>query len=148
MATGRPVRTAINAGSTMTPSTVLAPAAAPSPPPSAPPPAPPPRPPVEVRMRPVQPAPAPPPAGRPAPGEPQLHRRVPQANLAPELRRDNAGYTAAEEHARPAAPGPDAVQARDALSRYQASRRAARALVEGSFVDDRDRPGSGGGDWA
>jgi hypothetical protein len=99
-------------------------------------------------MRPVQPAPPPPPARTPTPGEPQLNRRVPQANLAPELRRDN-GYAAPDEPAPPAAPpGPDAVQARDALSRYQASRRAARALVEGTSVDDRDRPGSGGGDWA
>ena len=196
MAAGRPVQT-INAGSMMTPSTVLAPATGAGFPPNgvprggfppngsssngrpsadarpdggragafaddigghtwpgwfpasegaspaaATPPAPPPRPPVEARMRPGQPAPP------PVPGEPQLNRRVPQANLAPELRRDN-GYAAPDEPAGPAAPpGPDAVQARDALSRYQASRRAARALVEGTSVDDRERPGSGGGDWA
>jgi len=98
-------------------------------------------------MRPVQPAPPPPPAGAPGAGEPQLNRRVPQANLAPELRRHN-GDAALDEHRPATPPGPDAVQARDALSRYQASRRAARALVEGTPVDDRDRPGSGGGDWA
>jgi signal transduction histidine kinase len=55
-----------------------------------------------------------------------LSRRVPQAHLAPELRRHGQGA---------AAPGPDgmlpdAAEARAALSRYQASRQAARAMVD------------------
>jgi len=54
---------------------------------------------------------------------PQLNRRVPQANLTPELRRASpAGDTAI-----PAPTSiPDAQRARDALSRYQASRQAAQ----------------------
>jgi signal transduction histidine kinase len=59
---------------------------------------------------------------------PLLSRRVPQAHLAPELRRRGQG---------PAAPAvaadgslPDAAEARAALSRYQASRQAARAMVD------------------
>jgi signal transduction histidine kinase len=75
----------------------------------------------------------------PAPVEPQLARRVPQAHLAPELRRQQA------EAAAPFAPPPDAEQAREALSRYQASREAARALVERDPMDGNghapDRPG-------
>ena len=54
---------------------------------------------------------------------PQLNRRVPQANLIPELRRASpAGETAI-----PAPTStPDAQRAREALSRYQASRQAAQ----------------------
>ena len=100
---------------------------------------------------PVPQAPGPPLSQGPPPpasaGEAQLSRRVPQAHLAPELRRRTA--TAASDHADPAAPPPDAVQARNALSRYQASRRAARALVEGTADEGDDRSGPGpGGDWA
>jgi hypothetical protein len=86
--------------------------------------------------------------GRPAPAarvpvpplpEPQLARRVPQAHLAPELRRQQA------ESADQSAPPPDADQAREALSRYQASREAARALVDRDPMDGNgrgpDRPG-------
>jgi signal transduction histidine kinase len=64
-----------------------------------------------------------------------LSRRVPQAHLAPELRRNG----------QPPAPGgpegslPDAAEARAALSRYQASRQAAKAVV-----DDRGSPGGAG----
>jgi signal transduction histidine kinase len=70
----------------------------------------------------------------PPPAEPQLARRVPQAHLAPELRRQQA------EAATPPAPPPDAEQAREALSRYQASREAARALVERDPMDGNGRP--------
>ena len=59
---------------------------------------------------------------------PVLSRRVPQAHLAPELRRHG------QEPGQPAARGdahlPDAAEARAALSRYQASRQAARAVVD------------------
>jgi hypothetical protein len=59
---------------------------------------------------------------------PLLSRRVPQAHLAPELRRRG------QEQAAPAARAdgrlPDAAEAREALSRYQASRQAARAMVD------------------
>jgi signal transduction histidine kinase len=71
---------------------------------------------------------------RPAPVEPQLSRRVPQAHLAPELRRQQA------ESAEPPAPPPDADQAREALSRYQASREAARALVDRDPMDGNGHP--------
>jgi signal transduction histidine kinase len=71
---------------------------------------------------------------RPAPVEPQLARRVPQAHLAPELRRQQA------ESAEPPAPPPDADQAREALSRYQASREAARALVDRDPMDGNGHP--------
>ncbi|HEU4397434.1 MAG TPA: ATP-binding protein [Actinomycetota bacterium] len=70
----------------------------------------------------------------PPPPEPQLARRVPQAHLAPELRRQQA------EAADNAAPPPDADQAREALSRYQASREAARALVDPDPMDVNGRP--------
>jgi signal transduction histidine kinase len=69
---------------------------------------------------------------------PMLSRRVPQAHLAPELRRSGQGPAAA----RPDAPLPDAAEARAALSRYQASRQAARAVVEEEA--DPERPASGG----
>jgi hypothetical protein len=57
-----------------------------------------------------------------------LSRRVPQAHLAPELRRRG------QEQGQRAGGGdavlPDATEARAALSRYQASRQAARAVVD------------------
>jgi hypothetical protein len=56
-----------------------------------------------------------------------LARRVPQAHLAPELRRGGQGPAAS---ARGDGPLPDATEARAALSRYQASRQAARAVVD------------------
>jgi signal transduction histidine kinase len=59
-----------------------------------------------------------------------LSRRVPQAHLAPELRRRGQGREAAA--ARGDGPLPDAAEARAALSRYQASRQAARAVVDES----------------
>ena len=59
---------------------------------------------------------------------PMLSRRVPQAHLAPELRRRG------QEQGQRAGGGdavlPDATEARAALSRYQASRQAARAVVD------------------
>jgi signal transduction histidine kinase len=69
---------------------------------------------------------------------PTLSRRTPQAHLAPELRRSGQGPAAA----RPDAPLPDAAEARAALSRYQASRQAARAVVEDRV--DPEGPASGG----
>jgi hypothetical protein len=63
---------------------------------------------------------------------------VPQAHLAPELRRQQA------EPAEPPVPPPDADQARQALSRYQASREAARALVD---RDPMDGNGHREGGW-
>jgi hypothetical protein len=59
---------------------------------------------------------------------PLLSRRVPQAHLAPELRRRGQGQAAPA--ARADGPLPDAAEARAALSRYQASRQAARAIVD------------------
>jgi signal transduction histidine kinase len=76
----------------------------------------------------------------PAPAEPHLARRVPQAHLAPELRRQQA------ETAEESAPPPDAEQAREALSRYQASREAARALVDRDPMDGNGHP-TGEGGW-
>ena len=87
---------------------------------------------------PTPPAPTPPPpapAARPEPrppadGAPRLSRRVPQANLAAGLRREpasRAGRTDPET----GAVVRDAAAARDALSRFQASQRAARSTVEG-----------------
>jgi signal transduction histidine kinase len=97
-------------------------------------------------------APTPPAAAAPDPVEPRLARRVPQAHLAPELRRRPAGPD------EPPAPTPDADQARAALSRYQANRQAAQALVDGEPMDGNGRPPgspdpgrqtrpSGDGDW-
>jgi signal transduction histidine kinase len=74
-----------------------------------------------------------------APAEPRLTRRVPQAHLAPELRRRQANPAA------PPAPPPDADQARAALSRYQASREAARAVVDRD--DGNGAPPAGDGGW-
>jgi signal transduction histidine kinase len=105
-----------------------------------------------VSAPPVPPAPVPAGVERPATGEPLLSRRVPQAHLAPELRRHETAATAAA-----AAPLPDASEARAALSRYQASRQAARAVVDGGGapggltpsppVDagDLERPAGNGG---
>jgi hypothetical protein len=113
---------------------------------------------------------APPPAAgapHPAPGSPQpapvtvgeaaadgivLARRVPQAHLAPELRRPGRDAPAAE----PEGPLPDAAEARAALSRYQASRQAARAVVDqggaatGGRADDvgPDGPAASNGGWS
>jgi hypothetical protein len=86
-----------------------------------------------------RPAPATATAQPPEPAEPHLTRRVPQAHLAPELRRQDA--TPAE----PPAPPPDADQARAALSRYQASREAARQVVDRDTLDGNGRPA--GEDW-
>jgi hypothetical protein len=78
-----------------------------------------------------------------------LSRRVPQAHLAPELRRH--GQAAAT--ARADGPLPDAADARAALSRYQASRQAARAVVDetagpgGADELGPERPPSAGG-WS
>jgi hypothetical protein len=55
-----------------------------------------------------------------------LARRVPQAHLAPELRRDGPAAAGGAPDGR----RPDAAEARAALSRYQASRQAAKAVVE------------------
>ena len=55
-----------------------------------------------------------------------LARRVPQAHLAPELRRHGRAVPAAEAEGAL----PDAAEARAALSRYQASRQAAKAVVD------------------
>ncbi len=66
----------------------------------------------------------------PAAPEPQLTRRVPQSHLAPELR----------SQPEPARAALDGAPAREALSRYQASRRAARAQV----VED----GAAASDWS
>jgi Histidine kinase-, DNA gyrase B-, and HSP90-like ATPase len=57
-------------------------------------------------------------------GKPELRRRVPQAHLAPELRQPVAEETGVE-------PQIDGAAA-SALSRYQASRQAAQAVVEDS----------------
>lgn len=53
----------------------------------------------------------------------RFNRRKPQANLAPELRRGRGGGPAGE--ASGPVSQPDAVRARDALSRYQANRQSA-----------------------
>ncbi len=82
--------------------------------------------------------------GKPAGAEeagPRLSQRVPQANLAEGLRRTQG----------PSGPPPqplrDPEQAREALSRFQASQRMARALLdEGSIDDSGNRNGSGGAD--
>jgi len=68
-----------------------------------------------------------------------LSRRVPQAHLAPELRR-NGQATAAP---RPDRPVPDAAEARAALSRYQASRQAAKAMVDDGDAEPGRRSGGG-----
>jgi hypothetical protein len=85
----------------------------------------------------------------PVAAEPLLSRRVPQANLAPELRRQGQGQAGRAE-----GPLPDAGEARAALSRYQASRQAARAVVDesGAPAARADEAGPGGppagGGWS
>jgi signal transduction histidine kinase len=69
------------------------------------------------------------PAAPTAEGRPGLRRRVPQAHLAPELRQP-----AAEE---PDFALPPDGGAASALSRYQASRQAAQAVVDGAGPDGR-----------
>jgi signal transduction histidine kinase len=87
-----------------------------------------------------EPAPAAPGDGNGAEGL-LLARRVPQAHLAPELRRGGPGPAAS---ARGDGPLPDAAEARAALSRYQASRQAARAVVDenGAPAGRADEAGS------
>jgi signal transduction histidine kinase len=125
----------------------------PPPPPAAPPSAAPPPPPAPAPAHPAAPPPSTPPwahmPSTPAQSPtdvPRLSRRVPQAHLAPELRRHSDDGEQPATPVEPQAPA-DAIQTRDALSRYQASRKAAQALVEGSTDDDGDRPAPGGG-WA
>jgi signal transduction histidine kinase len=72
---------------------------------------------------------------QPDAGEPRLARRVPQAHLAPELR-DPSGTV--EPAPRSVAEGN---RTREALSRYQASREAARAMVEASEEPGFDTSG-------
>ncbi len=72
-----------------------------------------------------------------APADPPLNRRVPQANLVPELRRASPVGGAAIPEPTPA---PDAKRARDALSRYQASRLAAQTQMT-----QQQRDGNPGG---
>jgi hypothetical protein len=62
----------------------------------------------------------------------QLRRRVPQANLAAGLRRDNGGQPPHDE----APVVRDPMAARNALSRFQAAQRAARDAVEGGAGED------------
>jgi signal transduction histidine kinase len=57
----------------------------------------------------------------------RLSRRVPQAHLAPELQRDHQAAERKQAATVSAGPPADAARAREALSRYQASRRAALA---------------------
>ena len=91
-----------------------------------------------ARVRtPLDPGPDPEPA---ALDEPVLSRRVPQAHLAPELRRNGTGAASRTE-----GPRPDADEAREALSRYQASRQAAKAVVDDGGAEP-GRPAGGG--WA
>jgi signal transduction histidine kinase len=99
------------------------------------------------------------PGSHPSSGVPEPHpegmvlaRRVPQAHLAPELRRPGRAAPAAEQEG----PLPDASEARAALSRYQASRQAARAVVDqgGAAPGGRDGdvgpggPPPGNGGWS
>jgi hypothetical protein len=80
-----------------------------------------------VPTDPSRPDPSPLPEPRPPADEgPQLHRRVPQANLAAGLRRESE--QAAPEQI-PVVRDPMA--ARNALSRFQAAQRAARDVVDG-----------------
>lgn len=64
-----------------------------------------------------------------AAADPPLNRRVPQANLAAELRRTSPAGAAAILEPTPTS---DANRARDALSRYQASQQAAQKQVNGN----------------
>jgi signal transduction histidine kinase len=111
------------------------------------------RPPLAERVAASVPPAAGPPGGAPGPvptsghagGDgPLLSRRVPQAHLAPELRRHGPAPAP-----RPDGPVPDPADARAALSRYQAIRLAARAMVDdpesGPDPADPERPAAGGG---
>ena len=69
------------------------------------------------------------PAARGAAAPPPLTRRVPQSHLAPELR-DGEAAPAQSPVTPPSQRLPNAAKARAALARYQASREAARAVVE------------------
>jgi signal transduction histidine kinase len=90
------------------------------------------------------PQPAPAAVGEAAEGM-LLARRVPQAHLAPELRRNGRGAPAAES----GRPVPDADEARAALSRYQASRQAARAVVDEGRAGEAGPEGPpGNGGWS
>jgi hypothetical protein len=71
-----------------------------------------------------------------AEGSPRLNRRVPLANLAEGLRRGQEPATEQPQLIR------DPKQAREALSRFQASQQAARAMLDG--IDDS--PDDSGGD--
>jgi hypothetical protein len=99
---------------------------------------------------PSHPAPVKPPQPAPVAAEEglMLARRVPQAHLAPELRRHGSGAATAE----PEGALPDATEAKAALSRYQASRQAARAVVEEGRGGQAGDAGPGGppanGGWS
>ena len=69
-----------------------------------------------------------------SPGSRELRRRVPQAHLAPELRHPSTGLA---ETAAPLS----ADAAASALSRYQASRLAAQAVVGDPEVNHQGREG-------
>jgi hypothetical protein len=69
-----------------------------------------------------------------SPGSRELRRRVPQAHLAPELRHPSTGLA---ETAAPLS----ADAAASALSRYQASRLAAQAVVGDPDVNHQGREG-------
>ena len=88
-----------------------------------------------ITPMPVPPAPAPVQAAAEAPVGAEgllLSQRVPQAHLAPELRRHGREATAGPDESLP-----DAAEARAALSRYQASRQAAtRAVVDDGGAHD------------
>jgi signal transduction histidine kinase len=73
----------------------------------------------------------------PAPGaqDGPLERRVPQSHLSPQLRRGSTLSRAA----RTASPVPDAIRAREALSRFQASRQATWTGA-GDTGDEQDEP--------
>jgi hypothetical protein len=64
---------------------------------------------------------------------------VPQSHLAPELRRQD-GAAAPSPVTPPAQRLPNAAEARAALARYQASRDAARAVVEDHTGGGGERP--------
>jgi hypothetical protein len=86
-----------------------------------------PRPPAPVRR--IAAVPAPPDEPVPSGTRPTLRRRVPQAHLAPGLRLNHPDVDVAES-------GPLPVVA-EGLSRYQASRAAARSRV-GDALDERN----------
>jgi hypothetical protein len=86
-----------------------------------------PAPPTPVPSTPVKATPVPATGSIPitAAGTARLNQRTPQTHLAPELQRGSK--VSATPAPAPIATGPDAVRAREALSRYQASRQAALA---------------------